>query len=110
MVWRGLEAAKTLEREYGIEAEVVNVAIIKPSASGLVLDSLGKTGVAVTAEEHRITGGLGDAIRQVAASSTWSRSSPRDQGRVRRLRHCQAGIEHFGLTATGIATSCASQW
>ena len=30
MVWRGLEAAEMLEREDGVEAEVVNVSIIKP--------------------------------------------------------------------------------
>ena len=35
MVWRALEAAETLEREDGIEAEVVNVSIIKPLASRL---------------------------------------------------------------------------
>ena len=28
MVWRGLEAAEVLEREDGVEAEVVNVSII----------------------------------------------------------------------------------
>ena len=39
MVWRGLEAAETLEREDGVEAEVVNVSIIKPidSQSGAAL-------------------------------------------------------------------------
>ena len=67
MVWRALEAAKTLAQEDGIEAEVVNVAIIKPLDSEAVLESLAKTGVAVTAEEHRVVGGLADAIRQVAA-------------------------------------------
>src|SRR5919202_1469693 len=30
MVWRGLEAAETLASEDGVEAEVVNVSIIKP--------------------------------------------------------------------------------
>ena len=67
MVWRGLEAAAALEQEDGVEAEVVNVSIIKPIDSQAVLRSLAKTGVAVTAEEHRVVGGLGDAVRQVAA-------------------------------------------
>ena len=67
MVWRALEAADILEREVGAEAEVVNVAIIKPIDDEGVLDSLAKTGVAVTAEEHRVVGGLADAVRQVAA-------------------------------------------
>ena len=58
MVWRAMEAAESLEREDGVEAEVLNVAIIKPLHSEAVLESLSKTGVAVTAEEHRVVGGL----------------------------------------------------
>ncbi len=53
--------------EDGIEAEVVNVAIVKPIDSQAIIESLAKTGVAVTAEEHRVVGGLADAVRQVSA-------------------------------------------
>ena len=67
MVWRALDAAETLEREDGVEAEVLNVSIVKPIHSEPVLESISKTGVAVTAEEHRVTGGLADAVRHVAA-------------------------------------------
>ena len=67
MVWRALEAAKQLESEDGIEAEVLNVAVIKPIDSQAIIESLAKTGVAVTAEEHRVVGGLADAVRGVAA-------------------------------------------
>ncbi len=104
MVWRALEAAKTLEREDGIEAEVVNVSIIKPLASKAVLKSLAKTGVAVTAEEHRITGGLGDAIRQVAAEQhpvpVFALGMQDEFGISGTAEAC---MEHFGLTATGVA-------
>lgn len=104
MVWRALDAAETLEREDGIEAEVVNVAIIKPLASRLVLRSLAKTGVAVTAEEHRVTGGLGDAIRQVAAEQhpvpVFALGMHDEFGVSGTAEAC---MEHFGLTATGIA-------
>jgi transketolase len=104
MVWRALDAADTLEREDGIEAEVVNVSIIKPLASKLVLESLAKTGVAVTAEEHRVTGGLGDAIRQVAAEQhpvpVFSLGMGDEFGVSGTAEAC---MEHFGLTATGIA-------
>src|SRR2546423_10453671 len=62
MVWRGLEAAETLEREDGVEAGVVHASIIKPLGSEAVLESLAKTGVAVTAEEHRVVGGLAGPI------------------------------------------------
>ena len=68
MVWRALEAAESLEREDGVEAEVVNVSIIKPLDSAPASSSRSsKTGVAVTAEEHRVAGGLADAVREVAA-------------------------------------------
>src|SRR5215203_6769940 len=67
MVWRAMEAAETLEREDGVEAEVLNVSIVKPIHSETILESLSKTGVGVTAEEHRVAGGLADAVRQVAA-------------------------------------------
>ncbi len=104
MVWRALDAAETLEREDGVEAEVVNVAIIKPLASRLVLKSLAKTGVAVTAEEHRIVGGLGDAVRQVAAEQhpvpVFSLGMHDEFGVSGTAEAC---MEHFNLTATGIA-------
>ncbi len=103
MVWRALDAADRLEREDGIEAEVVNVSIIKPLASEPVLESLAKTGVAVTAEEHRVTGGLGDAIRQVAAEQhpvpVFALGMQDEFGVSGTAEAC---MEHFGLTATGI--------
>jgi transketolase len=103
MVWRALDAAEKLEREDGIEAEVVNVSIIKPLASKAVLESLAKTGVAVTAEEHRVTGGLGDAIRQVAAEQhpvpVFALGMGDEFGVSGTAEAC---MEHFGLTSTGI--------
>lgn len=104
MVWRGLEAAETLEREDGVEAEIVNVSIIKPIDSQAVLSSLAKTGVAVTAEEHRVVGGLGDAIRQVAAEQhpvpVFALGMQDEFGVSGTAEAC---MEHFGLTASGIA-------
>jgi transketolase len=104
MVWRGLEAAETLEREDGVEAEVVNVSIIKPIDSQSVLRSLANTGVAVTAEEHRVVGGLGDAIRQVAAEQhpvpVFALGMQDEFGVSGTAEAC---MEHFGLTASGIA-------
>ena len=104
MVWRAIEAAKTLESEDGVEAEVVNVSIIKPLASKQVLKSLAKTGVAVTAEEHRVVGGLGDAVRQVASEQhpvpVFSLGMGDEFGVSGTAEAC---MEHFNLTATGIA-------
>jgi transketolase len=104
MVWRAIDAAEELAREEGVEAEVLNVAIIKPLDDEAVLGSLARTGLAVTAEEHRKDGGLADAIRTVAAEQypvpvlavgvddTFGLSGTGE-----------AVMEHFGLTAAGIA-------
>lgn len=66
LVWNAIQAGIALE-EKGISVEVVNIHTIKPLDEAAVLASLRKTKCAVTAEEHNIIGGLGDAIAQVAA-------------------------------------------
>ena len=63
LVWESLLAAQILENE-GISAEVINLHTIKPLDSSLILNSLQKTGCAVSAEEHQLNGGLGDSIAQ----------------------------------------------
>lgn len=104
MVWRALEAADTLEAEDGVEAEVVNVSIIKPLASAPILESISKTGVAVTAEEHRVAGGLADAVRTVAAEQHPVPIFAVGMGDEFGLSGTgEACMEHFGLTARGIA-------
>jgi transketolase len=104
MVWRAVEAAEALEREDGVEAEVVNVSILKPINSEAILESLGKTGVAVTAEEHRVVGGLADAVRQVAAEQHPVPIFAVGMGDEFGISGTgEACMEHFGLTARGIA-------
>ena len=104
MVWRALDAAETLEAEDGVEAEVVNVSIIKPLASAPILESISKTGVAVTAEEHRVAGGLADAVRTVAAEQHPVPIFAVGMGDEFGLSGTgEACMEHFGLTASGIA-------
>jgi len=64
LVWYALEAANTLKK-LGISAEVINIHTIKPLDKKAVIESVKKTGCAVTAEEHQVNGGLGDSIAQV---------------------------------------------
>jgi len=104
MVWRALEAAESLEHEDGVEAEVLNVAIVKPIDAEAVLGSLSKTGVAVTAEEHRVVGGLADAVREVAAEQHPVPIFAVGMGDEFGISGTgEACMEHFGLTARGIA-------
>ena len=104
MVWRALEAAESLDSEDGVEAEVLNVSIIKPLHSEAILESLSKTGVGVTAEEHRVVGGLADAVRQVAAEQHPVPIFAVGMGDEFGISGTgEAAMEHFGLTARGIA-------
>ncbi|MBR4806019.1 MAG: transketolase family protein, partial [Bacteroidales bacterium] len=64
LVWEALNAAEELEKE-GISAEVINIATIKPLDVKAVMESVNKTGCAVTAEEHFIAGGMGEMIAGV---------------------------------------------
>ena len=68
LVWNAIQAGVILQ-EKGISVEVINIHTIKPLDENAVINSLRKTKCAVTAEEHNIIGGLGDAIAQCAAKN-----------------------------------------
>lgn len=68
LVWEALEAAKKLNEE-GISAEVINIHTIKPLDEKAILESVGKTGCVVTAEEHNFLGGLGESVARTLALS-----------------------------------------
>lgn len=73
LVWKAIEAAQELSKS-GIDAEVINMHTIKPLDEAAILKSARKTGCVVTAEEHMLNGGLGDAVAQVL-----SRNEPMPQ-------------------------------
>jgi len=64
LVWKSIEAIKTLE-ERGISVELINMHTIKPLDESAILASVAKTKCVVSAEEHMMNGGLGEAISQV---------------------------------------------
>lgn len=64
LVWKAIEAGHILA-ERGIDAEIINIHTIKPLDEAAILQSVRKTGCAVSAEEHQISGGLGDSIAHV---------------------------------------------
>jgi len=66
LVWKAIEAGKILEAK-GISVEVINLHTVKPLDVDAIVKSISKTRCAVTAEEHNIYGGMGDAVAQVAA-------------------------------------------
>jgi transketolase len=68
LVWNAIQAGIILE-EKGISVEVVNIHTVKPLDEKAVIDSIRKTGCAVTAEEHNIIGGMGDMVAQCATKN-----------------------------------------
>lgn len=102
MVNEALAAAEVLEGR-GISARVVNMHTVKPLDIEAVLKAAKETGAIVTAEEHTIIGGLGEAVaaaaaegapvpvRRVGLKDTYSAFGPEDQVR-----------ERMGLTAASI--------
>ena len=61
LVIEAIDAAEIL-KENGIDAEIINMACIKPLDEELVIASAKKTGKVVTVEEHNVIGGLGEAV------------------------------------------------
>ena len=97
-------SARELLKADGINARVINMHTIKPIDKELVLKAAAETGAIVTAEEHNIIGGLGEAVcgvvsetnpvpvLRVGVEDSFGRS-----GKVPPL------MEMYGLTAENIA-------
>ena len=102
MVNEAIQAAEALEAE-GISVELINMHTIKPLDKEAVVAAAKKTGCIVTAEEHNVIGGLGDAVCdavcaeypvpvvKVGVEDTFGKSGPAVD-----LLHC------FGLDAKNI--------
>ena len=103
MVYEAMMAAEKLN-EAGIDAMVINMATIKPLDEELVLAAAKKCGKIVTAEEHSVIGGLGEAVaavlseklptpvKRVGVNDVFGRSGPAAEV-----------LKYYGLTAENIA-------
>ena len=104
MVQEALKAAEVLAGE-GIDVRVIDMHTVKPLDTALVLKAAEETGCIVTTEEHNVIGGLGEAVCACVSGGcpvpvlrhgvedTFGRS-----GKAPEV------LEHYGLTAEGIAT------
>lgn len=61
-VYHALLAAQRLEKDHGIQAEVLNASFIKPFDTQTLLTSAKKTGRVLTVESHQVYGGLGGVV------------------------------------------------
>lgn len=102
MVGEALAAAEALKSD-GVDAAVINVHTIKPLDCETVLKYANKCKKVVTAEEHNVIGGLGDAVASVLVGNgdfKFRKVGVEDRfgqsGKVAPL------LEEYGLTAANI--------
>ncbi len=74
IVATGLEVSEALEaheilKAEGISARVINIHTIKPLDEEIIIKAAKETGAIVTAEEHSVIGGLGEAVCGVVAGN-----------------------------------------
>ncbi len=106
MVKEAMDAARLLEAK-GVGVRVINMATIKPLDEEIVLQAARETGRIITAEEHSIVGGLGEAVcsllsekcptpvRRVGVEDVFGHSGP-----------ALELLKEFGLSAEHLAEVC----
>ena len=103
LVWLSLQAADILACE-DISVGVIDMHTVKPLDSKPVLDAAKKTGFIITAEEHTVIGGLGEAVASML--------SERQPVRITRIGikdrfgesgSCDELMEFYGFTPEAIA-------
>lgn len=101
-VHRAVEAADLLASQ-GISAAVLNMATIRPLDRDAVV-AAARRGPIVTVEEHTVVGGLGSAVAEVVVDSHPVRMTMLGVPAVfAPTGSPEFLLEHFGLTASGIA-------
>lgn len=98
-----IECANILEKS-GIDAQIINMPVVKPLDNATILEEAKKTNFVVTVENHSIIGGLGSAICELLSEKIPTkvyRIGINDEfgqsGEQRQL------MEFYGLTAEKLA-------
>lgn len=106
MVGEAMEAAQILGQE-GISVRVIDMFCVKPLDKELVWKAAAETGAIVTAENHNVIGGLGDAVAAALLEKTgvpFAKHGVQDQfGQVGPVDYLQ---EQYGLTAKALVETC----
>jgi transketolase len=108
MVSRAIEAADQLLANDGISAAVLNMATIRPIDRAAIV-AAARRGPIVTAEEHTVVGGLGSAVAEVVVENHPVLMKMLGvPGVFAPTGSPEFLLEHFGLTAAGIAGAARS--
>lgn len=102
MVAAAMEARNIL-KEMGINAAVIDIHTIKPIDRELILKYASVSGNVVTAEEHSVIGGLGDAVGAILAETGCAKLKKLGINDVfGTSASASVLLEHYGLNAEGI--------
>ena len=102
MVAAAMEARNIL-KEMGINAAVIDIHTIKPIDRELILKYASGSGNVVTAEEHSVIGGLGDAVGAILAETGCAKLKKLGINDVfGTSASASVLLEHYGLNAEGI--------
>ncbi len=66
-VYQAIQAAQMAEADAGIKVRVLNMHTIKPIDKDAIMEAVSDTRRIITAEDHSVIGGLGDAVASVIA-------------------------------------------
>lgn len=104
LVWPSLVASELLSSE-GISAGVIDMHTVKPLDEDAVLAAASKTGLVITAEEHSVVGGLGDAVASLLAEKRPTRLAKIGvKDRFGESGSCDELMEYFGFTPEELAS------
>ena len=105
LVARALDAAMLLATE-GVSARVIDMATVSPLDRRIIIEAARTTAGIVTVEEHTVRGGLGGAVAEVVVTE---QPVPMRilgiPGVFAPTGSAEFILEHFGLTADGIAAA-----
>jgi transketolase len=103
LVWPSLQAADILASE-GVSVGVIDMHTVKPLDEQPVIEVAKRTGFIITAEEHTVVGGLGEAVASLLSEhhpTRIKRIGIRD--RFGESGSCDELMDFFGFTPEAIA-------
>ena len=103
LVWESIVASKELKEKHNISAAVINCHTIKPIDVDTINKYAKQCGAIVTAEEHQINCGLGEAIASVVVKNN---PVPMEMLAIEN-RFTESGepdelLKHYNLTSDGV--------
>lgn len=106
MVWRSLEAAKTLEKE-GVDVRVIDMYSIKPIDKDAIIKAAKETRAILTVEDHNVIGGMGGAVAEVLCEYAPAKLRRMGlQDKFGRSGNADKLYEIYHLTSEDIAQAC----